>query len=94
MLDEMRVCVERHGIRNFIFWGELVSMHPDHLHELCDGILASGLDVLWMAAARADQFDEALVAKMRRSGSNGMSCSETRSPPQDAPRPSHPVSTC
>ena len=68
MLAEMRVCVERHRIRAFIFWGELVSMHPDHLHALCDGILASGMDVLWMAAARADQLDEALVRKMRSSG--------------------------
>jgi len=68
MLAEMRECISEHGIRNFIFWGELVSMHPDHLHALCDGILSSGMDVLWMAAARADQLSADLVAKMRRAG--------------------------
>lgn len=67
-LAEIRECVRRHGIRHFIFWGEMVSSRRSVLVELCEALVREGLDICWMGAARADQLDDELLALMRRSG--------------------------
>lgn len=68
LLHEIRTCVQEHGIRNFILWGEMVSFRRSQIEELCHRLIEERLDVLWMAAARADQLDDDLLALMRRSG--------------------------
>lgn len=67
-LAEIRECVRRHGIRHFIFWGEMVSSRRSVLVELCEALVQEDLDICWMGAARADQLDDELLALMRRSG--------------------------
>ena len=68
VLEEIRACVHRHGIRRFIFWGEMVSFQRQAMVELCQALIEEGLDLVWMAAARGDQLDDELLALMRRSG--------------------------
>lgn len=68
VLEEIRVCVRDHGIRHFIFWGEMVSFRREALVELCGLLIREGVDVVWMGAARADQLDDELLALMRRAG--------------------------
>jgi radical SAM superfamily enzyme YgiQ (UPF0313 family) len=68
VLEEIRVCVRDHGIRHFIFWGEMVSFRREALVELCELLIREGVTVVWMGAARADQLDDELLALMRRAG--------------------------
>ncbi|MGI5843828.1 MAG: B12-binding domain-containing radical SAM protein [Candidatus Xenobium sp.] len=67
-LAEIQECVRRHGIRHFIFWGEMVSSRRSVLMELCEALVREDLDICWMGAARADQLDDELLALMHRSG--------------------------
>jgi len=68
VVEEVRVCVRDHGIRHFIFWGEMVSFRREALVELCEALIREKVDVVWMGAARADQLDDELLALMRRAG--------------------------
>jgi anaerobic magnesium-protoporphyrin IX monomethyl ester cyclase len=68
ILRELERCVRQHGLRDFLFWEEILTLHRDFVIELCEGIVAAGLDIRWAATSRADRLDPELLAAMRRAG--------------------------
>ena len=69
VLDELEQVIARYGLRR-IFLGGNGSFPLDRQHalDICNGIIARGLDIEWITGARIDVLDDELLAKMRQSG--------------------------
>lgn len=68
IVEEARTCVERYGIRDFIFWSDIFTLDRDWVMDLCGTILRSGLTFTWSANARADTIDREMAEMMRKAG--------------------------
>jgi radical SAM superfamily enzyme YgiQ (UPF0313 family) len=68
VLDELRECVETHGIREFLFHGDTFTINKKWLLELCNGIVDAGLDIHWGCNSRVDTMDDERAAAMKRAG--------------------------
>jgi anaerobic magnesium-protoporphyrin IX monomethyl ester cyclase len=68
IVGELRECVEKFGIREFLFNGDTFTMNKRWVLELCDGIARAGLDVRWGCNSRVDTMDSERAEAMRRAG--------------------------
>jgi radical SAM superfamily enzyme YgiQ (UPF0313 family) len=68
VIDEMRVCVERHGIRNFLLRSDLFTQNRAWVMRLCEAILDSRLPVRWACNSRTDTVDAAMLRSMQQAG--------------------------
>lgn len=68
IMTELRECVERYGIRDFLFHADTFTWMKPWVLELCDAIVASGLDVRWGCNSRVDTIDGERLAAMKRAG--------------------------
>jgi len=67
VVDEMRASVAL-GIHEFLFFDETFTINKERIYQVCDAIIASGLDVLWDVRARVDCVDEPLLRRMKEAG--------------------------
>ncbi len=67
-LSELRWLARRHGVRFVAFYDDCFTHDYDRVAAICEGILASGLDLEWKCEARVDSVDLALLRLMRRAG--------------------------
>lgn len=68
IVEEIRECVEKYGIKNFLFWSDIFNIDKDWVMKLCQLIIDSGLDITWSANTRADTADEEMAEMMYKSG--------------------------
>ena len=68
VFDEIRLLSDKYGIREVSFMDDTFTIHRSRVEELCDLMIASGLDVAWMCFARANNLTQELLARMRRAG--------------------------
>jgi radical SAM superfamily enzyme YgiQ (UPF0313 family) len=68
VLGEIRECVERHNIRNFLFRSDLFTQNRKWVIELCQGILDQKLDIQWAANSRVDTVNPEVLSWMRKAG--------------------------
>ncbi len=68
ILEEIRVCVEEFGVREFLFHGDTFTINKRWLLELCGLIQASGLDVRWGCNSRVDTMDDERAKAMKAAG--------------------------
>ncbi len=68
IVDELKECVEKYGIKNFLFWSDIFNIDKSWVMELCQLIIDSGLDITWSANTRADTADEEMAEMMYKSG--------------------------
>ena len=68
IVAEVRHCVERYGIRSFLFLSDLFTLDRDRVLALCEALRTSRLDVRWFCNSRADTIDEPLARAMRAAG--------------------------
>ena len=68
IVAEIRECVEKYGITNFVFWSDIFNIDKDWTMNLCQKIIDSGLNITWSANTRADTADEEMAIKMYESG--------------------------
>jgi len=68
ILAEIAECVQRHGIRNFLFRSDLFTANPAWVRSLCEGILDRALDIQWGCNSRVDTLDEPTLRLMKRAG--------------------------
>lgn len=66
--DEIKECVSRFGLREFLFHGDTFTINKKWLIELCDLIIASGLKIRWGCNSRIDTIDDDRAAKMKAAG--------------------------
>jgi radical SAM superfamily enzyme YgiQ (UPF0313 family) len=58
------------GVRDFLFWTELLSADLKFLNRFLDALFAEGLDkkIRWVSNSRVDGLDKETVEKMKRAG--------------------------
>lgn len=68
IVAEIRECVEKYKIKNFIFWSDVFDFNRDWVVILCQEIIDSGLKITWSSNSRADLIDQELANLMYKSG--------------------------
>ncbi len=68
LLDELRECVERYGIQEFLFWEEAFTLDKNHLLEFCRAIMNERLSIRWAATTRAGSLDNETISAMKKAG--------------------------
>ncbi|MDD3238437.1 MAG: radical SAM protein [Candidatus Gastranaerophilales bacterium] len=68
IMQEIKECVEKYNITNFVFWSDIFDFDKAWVLRLCDEIISSGVKITWSSNTRADLFDEELAKKMYKSG--------------------------
>ena len=70
---EIQECVEKHNIRQFLFWGETFTLDPNYARLICQAIIKRKLPISWATTTRADTLTPALLVKMKRAGCDMLS---------------------
>lgn len=68
IVAEIRECVEKYNIKNFLFWSDIFNIDREWTIDLCNEILKSGLKITWSANTRADTADLEMAKLMYKSG--------------------------
>jgi len=68
IVAEIRECVEKYNIKNFLFWSDVFNFDREWTMELCEKIIESGLKITWSSNTRADTADEEMADLMYESG--------------------------
>ncbi len=68
IVDEIRECVERFGIRYFLFHADTFTLKKPWVIELCQAILDSRLPIVWACNSRVDTIDGERLDWMKRAG--------------------------
>ena len=68
IIAEIRECVEKYNINNFLFWSDIFNIDRAWTIDLCKKIIASGLKITWSANTRANTMDEEMASIMYKSG--------------------------
>lgn len=68
VVAELAECVERHGIRNFLFRSDLFTQNKKWVIELCQKIIERGLDISWASNSRVDTINAEMLSWMKKAG--------------------------
>ncbi len=68
IIAEIKECVEKYNITNFIFWSDIFNIDRDWTIDLCKKIVESGLKITWSANTRANTMDDEMAQWMYKSG--------------------------
>ncbi len=68
IVDEIKECIEKYNIKNFLFWSDIFNIDKKWVMELCRLIIDNGLNITWSANTRADTADEEMAEMMYRAG--------------------------
>lgn len=68
IVGELKECVERYGIREFLFHGDTFTLHKKWLLDLCEAIGAAGLNIHWGCNSRVDTIDDERARAMKAAG--------------------------
>jgi radical SAM superfamily enzyme YgiQ (UPF0313 family) len=68
VIGEIKECVERHGIRNFLFRSDLFTQNKKWVIQLCQAILDAGLDIDWACNSRVDTLSAEALEWMKKAG--------------------------
>ena len=68
IMEEIKECVEKYNIRNFIFWSDIFNLDKEWVMDLCKKIIDSGLEIKWSANTRADTADLEMAEMMYEAG--------------------------
>jgi radical SAM superfamily enzyme YgiQ (UPF0313 family) len=68
VMEEIRECVEKRGIEEFLFWEEVFTLDKDYARKLCQAILDNGFSFKWAATTRVGLLEEDLLRLMKQAG--------------------------
>ncbi|MFA5167167.1 MAG: radical SAM protein [Candidatus Omnitrophota bacterium] len=68
VIEEIRECIEKYGVQEFLFWEEVFTLDRDYAFDLCDAMLENKFDFKWAATTRVGLLDEELLQKMKAAG--------------------------
>lgn len=68
IVAEIRECVEKYKITNFLFWSDVFNFDRKWTLDLCEEIIDSGLKITWSSNTRADTMDDEMAQLMYKSG--------------------------
>lgn len=68
IIAELRECVEKFNIRNFLFRSDLFTANKEWIINLCKRLIDEDLPIQWSCNSRVDTLDEEMLEWMRRAG--------------------------
>ena len=68
IVAEIKECVEKYNIRNFLFWSDIFNLDRAWTMNLCQKILDSGLKITWSANTSANAIDDEMAKLMYKAG--------------------------
>jgi anaerobic magnesium-protoporphyrin IX monomethyl ester cyclase len=68
VVAELRECVEKYGIKNFLFRSDLFTQNKKWVVELCEKIVESGLKISWASNSRVDCINLEMLQWMKKAG--------------------------
>lgn len=68
VIAELRRNVETFGVHDFLFWSDTFTLDKAYVKELCDAILASGLNIAWASNSRVDTVERETFVAMKQAG--------------------------
>ncbi|RMH29330.1 MAG: radical SAM protein [Candidatus Hydrogenedentota bacterium] len=68
VMSELKECVEKYGIRDFLFHGDTFTLHKRWVIDLCKAIVEEGLDIHWGCNSRVDTIDDERAEWLKRAG--------------------------
>jgi radical SAM superfamily enzyme YgiQ (UPF0313 family) len=68
IVGEIKECVEKHSITNFLFWSDIFNIDRQWVIDLCNEIINSGLKITWGSNTRADTADLEMANLMYKAG--------------------------
>lgn len=66
--DEMEICKNRFGIKNFYFRADTFTWDKDWMIEVCKKIVAKNLSLRWVCNSRVDTIDEERLEWLKKAG--------------------------
>jgi len=68
IITEVKECVAKYNIQEFLFWEEVFSLDKQFVAELCKAFRDNELAIRWAATTRVDTLDESTLRLMKDSG--------------------------
>ncbi len=68
ILGELHECIDRYGIRHFLFHADTFTLKKQWVVDLCRAIVEQGLAIEWAANSRVDTIDKERLEWMKRAG--------------------------
>ncbi len=68
IISEIKECIEKYNIKNFIFWSDIFNIDKNWTINLCKKIIDSGIKITWSANTRANTMDNEMASWMYKSG--------------------------
>lgn len=68
IIEEIKECVSKYNIKNFIFWSDIFNIDRNWTIDLCKKIIDSGLKITWSSNTRANTLDDEMAHWMYKSG--------------------------
>jgi len=68
VMREIKDCLSRYGIEEFLFWEEVFTLDRKFAFALCNAILKNNLSIRWAATTRVGLLDEELLKVMKKAG--------------------------
>lgn len=68
IIEEIRICIVRYKIRDFLFFADTFNLDKSWVMQLCRAISDSGLRFNWITNARVDGIDLEIAKAMRQAG--------------------------
>lgn len=68
IMEEIKLCVNKYKITNFLFWSDIFNQDREWVLDLCEAIIDSGLKITWSANTRADTADDEMAEFMYDAG--------------------------
>ncbi len=70
---EIKECIEKYKIKNFLFWSDIFDIDRNWTIDLCKRIIDEKLNITWSANTRADTISQEMADLMYKSGCRLMS---------------------
>ncbi|MGD9015529.1 MAG: radical SAM protein [Candidatus Omnitrophota bacterium] len=68
IIDEIKECIDKYNINNFLLRGESFTIDKQWAIEVCRQIISQGLRINWCCSSSVDTIDEELLKWMKKSG--------------------------
>lgn len=68
IIEEIKECVQRYNITNFVFWSDIFDLDRDWVFNLCDKLIKEDLTITWSSNTRVDTIDFELAKRMYDAG--------------------------
>jgi len=68
IVAEIEECINKFGIRNFLFRSDLFTANSDWVKRLCELIIRKNLKIEWACNSRVDTLNQEMLQMMKRAG--------------------------